>query len=124
METEFCFICAVKLGRGNRSEIGRQEKMDKLVSVSHTVEHSSTIISDILSRILNETVMREEGVCRICFNMLNDIDYHLKEAQEKTDEITAKFLDKEKDPLRYNPELKVTADLFKCFFIHLDASFI
>ena len=97
METEFCFICAVKLGRGNRSEIGRQEKMDKLVSVSHTVEHSSTIISDILSRILNETVMREEGVCRICFNMLNDIDYHLKEAQEKTDEITAKFLDKEKD---------------------------
>ena len=97
METEFCFICAVKLGRGNRSEIGRQEKMDKLVSVSHTVEHSSTIISDILSRILNETVMREESVCRICFNLLNDIDYHLKEAQEKTDEITAKFLDKEKD---------------------------
>ena len=33
-----------------RSEIGRQEKMDKLVSVSNTVEHSSTIISDILSR--------------------------------------------------------------------------
>ena len=88
METEFCFICAVKLGRGNRSEIGRQEKMDKLVSVSHTVEHSSTIISDIPSRILNETVMREESVCRICFNLLNDIDYHLKEAQEKTDEIT------------------------------------
>jgi len=96
-EAEFCFICAVKLGRGNRSEIGRQEKMDKLVSVSNTVEHSSTIISDILSRILNETVMREESVCRICFNLLNDIDYHLKEAQEKTDEITAKFLDKEKD---------------------------
>ena len=41
--------------------------------------------------------MREESVCRICFNLLNDIDYHLKEAQEKTDEITAKFLDKEKD---------------------------
>ena len=35
-----------------RSEIGRQEKMDKLVSVSNTVEHSSTIISDILSRYL------------------------------------------------------------------------
>ena len=106
METEFCFICAVKLGRGNRSEIGRQEKMDKLVSVSHTVEHSSTIISDILSRILNETVMREESVCRICFNLLNDIDYHLKEAQEKTDEITAKFLDKEKDRRPGNKQIQ------------------
>ena len=39
---------------------------------------SSTIISDILSRILNETVMHEENVCRICFNLLNDVDYHLK----------------------------------------------
>ena len=48
------------------------------VSVSQTVEHSSTIISDILSRILNETVMREETICRICFDLLNDIDYHLK----------------------------------------------
>ncbi len=38
----------------------------------------STIISDILSRILNETVMREEIVCRICYNLLNDVDYHLK----------------------------------------------
>jgi hypothetical protein len=27
-----------------------------------------------------------------------------KEAQEKTDEVTAKFLDKEKDPLKYNPQ--------------------
>ena len=34
METEFCFICAVKLGRGNRSEIGRQEKMDKLAEIT------------------------------------------------------------------------------------------
>jgi len=103
MELEICFICGVKIGRGNRSEVGSQEKMEKLVSVSNTVEHSSTIISDILSRILNETVMREESVCRICFNLLNDVDYHLKEAQEKTDEITNKFLDKEKDPLHYNP---------------------
>merc|ERR1712242_382775 len=77
--------------------------MDKLISVSQTVEHSSTIISDILSRILNETVMREETICKICFNLLNDIDYHLKEAQEKTDDITNKFLDKEKDPLSYKP---------------------
>jgi len=77
--------------------------MDKLVSVQKTVDHSSTIISDILSRILNETVMKEERLCRICFNLLNDIDYHLKEAQEKTDEVTAKFLDKEKNPLKYNP---------------------
>ena len=55
-----------------------------------------------MSRILNETVLREESVCRLCFNLLNDIDYHLKEAQEKTDEVTAKFIDKEKDPLKYN----------------------
>eukprot|EP00088_Acartia_fossae_P011201 TRINITY_DN15633_c0_g1_i7.p1 TRINITY_DN15633_c0_g1~~TRINITY_DN15633_c0_g1_i7.p1 ORF type:complete len:704 (-),score=182.46 TRINITY_DN15633_c0_g1_i7:102-2213(-) len=103
MEQESCFICGVKIGRGNRTEVGSQEKMEKLISVSNTVEHSSTIISDILSRILNETVMREEIVCRICYNLLNDVDYHLKEAQEKTDEITAKFLDKEKDPLHYNP---------------------
>ena len=78
MELETCFICGVRISRGNRSEIGPEQKMDKLVSVSNTVEHSSTIISDILSRILNETVMREEIVCRICFNLLNDIDYHLK----------------------------------------------
>ena len=47
--------------------------------------------------------MREETICKICFNLLNDIDYHLKEAQEKTDDITNKFLDKEKDPLSYKP---------------------
>jgi hypothetical protein len=29
--------------------------------------------------------------------------YLFQEAQEKTDEITAKFLDKEKDPLKYQP---------------------
>ena len=40
MELEICFICGVKIGRGNRSEVGSQEKMDKLVSVSNTVEHS------------------------------------------------------------------------------------
>ena len=34
---------------------------------------------------------------------------NLKEAQEKTDEITAKFLDKEKDPLNYRPQPIVTA---------------
>ena len=28
----------------------------------------------------------------------------LKEAQEKTDEVTAKFLDKEKNPLKYSPQ--------------------
>ena len=89
--------------------LGVHERMNKLVSVSQTVEHSSTIISDILSRILNETVMREETICRICFNLLNDIDYHLKEAQEKTDEITNKFLDKGKDPLNYRPQPIVTA---------------
>ena len=36
-------------------------------------------------------------------------DILLKEAQEKTDEITAKFLDKEKDPLNYRPQPIVTA---------------
>jgi predicted transcriptional regulator len=66
--------------------------MEKLQSVSEKVEHSSTIVSDILSRILNETVMREETICRICFNLLNDIDYHLKEAQEKTGEKKVSFL--------------------------------
>merc|ERR1719361_437802 len=101
--TELCFICAVKIGRGNRSEVS-QQKMDKLVSVQRTVDHSSTIICDILSRILNETVMREESVCRLCFNLLNDIDYHLKEAQEKTDEVTNKFLDKRKDSYQTQPQ--------------------
>ena len=88
-----CFICAATIGRGNVCRT-IEEKMDKLISVSQRVEHSSTIISDILSRILNETVMKQETICRICFNLLNDIDYHLKEAQEKTDEITNKFLDR------------------------------
>ena len=58
-----------------------------------------------MSRILNETVMGEENLCRLCYNLLNDIDYHLKEAQEKTDEITAKYLDKEKDQQRYSREM-------------------
>ena len=53
--------------------------------------------------IISLQVMREETICKICFNLLNDIDYHLKEAQEKTDDITNKFLDKEKDPLSYKP---------------------
>ena len=100
---ERCFICGGRVGRGNQPSIGVHERMSKLVrkfrkwnhefqspvptypigsilqvSVSQTVEHSSTIISDILSRILNETVMREETICRICFDLLNDIDYHLK----------------------------------------------
>ena len=77
MERETCFICGTTISRGNRSEVS-QQKMDKLVSVQRTVDHSSTIICDILSRILNETVMGEENVCRLCYNLLNDIDYHLK----------------------------------------------
>ena len=51
-----CFICGSRIGRGNQTSLRMEEKMDKLISVSQTVEHSSTIISDILSRILNETV--------------------------------------------------------------------
>ena len=51
-----CFICGSRIGRGNQTSLNIEERMDKLISVSQTVEHSSTIISDILSRILNETV--------------------------------------------------------------------
>ena len=82
MERETCFICGTTISRGNRSEVS-QQKMDKLVSVQRTVDHSSTIICDILSRILNETVMGEENVCRLCYNLLNDIDYHLKVSDGK-----------------------------------------
>ncbi len=70
--------------------------MNKLVSVRQTAEHRTTTISETLTRVLDEAVAREEAVCRICFNLLNDIDYHLREAQDKTDEITTKFLDKSK----------------------------
>ena len=52
-----CFICGSRIGRGNQTSLRMEERMDKLISVSQTVEHSSTIISDILSRILNETVI-------------------------------------------------------------------
>ena len=77
-----CFICAHRIGRGNQiSNI--EERVEKLISVSQKVEHSSTIISDILSRILNETVMNQEIICRICFNLINDIDYHLKRSTGK-----------------------------------------
>ena len=85
------------MGKGMHPSLGPQEKIDKLVSVSRNVSHTSTIICDILSRILNETVMEDESICKICFNLLNDIDYHLKEAQEKTDEVTNKFLDKNRE---------------------------
>lgn len=105
-----CFICGSRIGRGNEPALAAHERMSKLVSVSQNVEHSSTIISDILSRILNETVMREETICRVCFNLLNDIDYHLKEAQEKTDEVTNKFLDKEKDPVGSYKSAQVSHD--------------
>ena len=36
-----------------------------------------------------------------------------QEAQEKTDEVTAKFLDKEKDPLKYNPQKVVDPRRFQ-----------
>ena len=36
-----------------------------------------------------------------------------QEAQEKTDEVTAKFLDKEKDPLKYNPQKVVDPRKFQ-----------
>ena len=36
---EMCFICGMKISRANRSEVS-QQKMDKLVSVQRTVEHS------------------------------------------------------------------------------------
>ena len=39
MEREMCFICGMTISRGNRSEVS-QQKMDKLVSVQRTVEHS------------------------------------------------------------------------------------
>ena len=69
------------MGKAMHPYLGPQERMERLISVSRTVSHSSTIICDILSRILNETVMKDEIICKICFNLLNDIDYHLKEAQ-------------------------------------------
>ena len=97
MYEERCFICGGRMGKGMHPSLGPQEKIDKLVSVSRNVSHTSTIICDILSRILNETVMEDESICKICFNLLNDIDYHLKEAQEKTDEVTNKFLDKNRE---------------------------
>ena len=103
MYDERCFICGSRMGKGMHPSLGNQEKMDKLVSVSRNVSHTSTIICDILSRILNETVMEDESICKICFNLLNDIDYHLKEAQEKTDEVTNKFLDKKRDSKYHEP---------------------
>ena len=36
--------------RGNRTEVGSQEKMEKLISVSNTVEHSRQIDRQILDR--------------------------------------------------------------------------
>jgi hypothetical protein len=57
---------------------------DHLVSVTQTIQNSTTLVSDILSRILNETVKREESICNVCYGHLNNIDFHLKEAQEIT----------------------------------------
>merc|ERR1712083_432772 len=108
MLDERCFICGGRIGRGMQPSLAAQERMEKLVSVSKTVSHSSTIICDILSRILNETVMKDEIICKICFNLLNDIDYHLKEAQEKTDEVTNKFLDKKRYVQSYQPNQPLT----------------
>lgn len=93
MLEEICFICGGRMGKGMHPSFGPQERMDKLVSVSKTLSHSSTIICDILSRILNETVLKEESICKICFSLLNDIDYHLKEAQVIFFEETFHFTD-------------------------------
>jgi len=111
MLEERCFMCGGKAGRGMQPNVGAHERMEKLVSVSRTVSHSSTIICDILSRILNETVMKDEIICKICFNLLDDIDYHLKEAQEKTDEVTNKFLDKRKDSYQSKPQPLATVHI-------------
>lgn len=111
MLEERCFMCGGKAGRGMQPSVGAHERMEKLVSVSRTVSHSSTIICDILSRILNETVMKDEIICKICFNLLDDIDYHLKEAQEKTDEVTNKFLDKRKDSYQSKPQPLATVHI-------------
>ena len=81
MLEERCFICGSRIGRGMHPSQGAQERIEKLVSVTQSVAHSSTIICDILSRILNETVLEDESICKICFNLLSDVDYHLKEAQ-------------------------------------------
>ena len=107
MERETCFICGTTISRGNRSEVS-QQKMDKLVSVQRTVDHSSTIICDILSRILNETVMGEENVCRLCYNLLNDIDYHLKVSGGT--EINARFT-QSMFPIRRKPKRRLTRSL-------------
>ena len=85
MLEERCFICGSRIGRGMHPSLGHHEKMEKLVSVTQSVAHSNTIICDTLSRILNETVMEDESICKICFNLLSDIDYHLKEAQVSSD---------------------------------------
>ena len=48
----------------------------------------------------------------------------IQEAQEKTDEITAKFLDKEKDPLKYQPtQVPVTPKQGLIFFINTDITY-
>ena len=38
----------------------------------------------------NETVTREEIVCRICYNLLNDVDYHLKVNRQIVENIDRK----------------------------------
>jgi len=57
---------------------------EHLLSVTQTIQNSTTLVSDILSRILNETVRKEEKICHVCCGHLNNIDFHLKEAQEIT----------------------------------------
>ena len=93
MLEERCFICGSRIGRGMHPSLGHHEKMEKLVSVTQSVAHSNTIICDTLSRILNETVMEDESICKICFNLLSDIDYHLKEAQVSSDLLVVIYRD-------------------------------
>ena len=108
MLEEKCFICGSRIGRGMHPSLGPQERLEKLVSVTQSVAHSSTIICDTLSRILNETVMEDESICKICFNLLSDIDYHLKEAQVRFFGFLKSFLSKKKCTL----QLKFLDDFF------------
>jgi len=104
-QIERCFICGVKMTRGNAPALAADEQLGKLAAVSRTVaRHASAIVGDILARVLSEAMDGGESVCRLCFNLLDDVDYHLKEAQEKTDEITSRFLEKGKDPARFSPQ--------------------
>jgi len=77
--------------------------LSTLASVSRAVERHAVLATEAPLALARAAAAAATGAassgaataaCRMCFNLLDDVDYHLKEAAEKSARLTARFQDK------------------------------